>query len=673
MFLGDQSAELVAVYRTLRRTIVKPRRIFTVSQYFISFWVPLLKPTVAWTIIAFQQRAYWNHEEWCIATQEEIAKDIGIDKCTLTRSLEGETTYIYWFVDRVKRSRTLDDGRVVNAANKYIVYQDDPLRPAHHPGLAGILQPLALENLAQKLQELLAMPNSQLTDLLDQAATTVDTVLQLQAASVRAVVEHVFGASLEPQLVALCDALQEHITYIRAPYLGTQYFRVNWVPRLGATLSWLIVILRNQCFWEEKSRELRNVVSFKKKELAEQLGISRAYLFNNLLNGDAVSEGLASSKRKPTTEGRQYIPLFFRAVEVPGQSSHQVTYEVEVNRQEEPLIPAHLDLINEAGHDLDRLRELLETISAGASEDAAGSEDVDPTGIVEFCPLEVKNNRRILPPETVEFCPLEVKNNRRILPLHANGESSNFAPTLNDSSRNPSHVEGLNGSLLNGSGGGSNGLVRDGKAAEISCVHVTEPVVNQDTHDPVLEEILRRYDTEVGTVTEALKKRIAAAVSPDGENLRDLTLWQVAFKQRGKARSNPWNYILKIAQNQHAQARQNKACLEADRQPAPVEDISSRNGQQFTCPPVTQREEDILWQRALTMLKSQMAVATFTSWLIDTTVASYESEELVIAVKNQFALDWLENRLRKTVERAVKIMFQNDVKIRFVIRGTGGK
>jgi len=59
-----------------------------------------------------------------------------------------------------------------------------------------------------------------------------------------------------------------------------------------------------------------------------------------------------------------------------------------------------------------------------------------------------------------------------------------------------------------------------------------------------------------------------------------------------------------------------------------------------------------LWSKILTNLEMQLTRASSASWLHDTT-ATRTNGTLTITVANDRALDWLENRLRETIERTV--------------------
>ena len=77
---------------------------------------------------------------------------------------------------------------------------------------------------------------------------------------------------------------------------------------------------------------------------------------------------------------------------------------------------------------------------------------------------------------------------------------------------------------------------------------------------------------------------------------------------------------------------------------------------------------DAIWQTALGELSRQMTQATFDSWLSDSRCVSGEGGELVVEVKNRYAVDWLESRLLGTVQRTLARVAETDLAVRFVAR-----
>ncbi|MFQ5400992.1 MAG: chromosomal replication initiator protein DnaA [Anaerolineae bacterium] len=73
------------------------------------------------------------------------------------------------------------------------------------------------------------------------------------------------------------------------------------------------------------------------------------------------------------------------------------------------------------------------------------------------------------------------------------------------------------------------------------------------------------------------------------------------------------------------------------------------------------------WKATLGELELQMTKATFNTWLKDTRLLACEDDEFIIGVRNDYAKDWLENRLHDTVLRTLSAMVGREVSLRFVV------
>ena len=73
-----------------------------------------------------------------------------------------------------------------------------------------------------------------------------------------------------------------------------------------------------------------------------------------------------------------------------------------------------------------------------------------------------------------------------------------------------------------------------------------------------------------------------------------------------------------------------------------------------------------IWQAAQGELRLQMTKATFDTWVRNTWLVSCQDDVFVIGAQNEFARDWLENRLLTTVERTLVGIVGHPVEVRFV-------
>jgi chromosomal replication initiator protein len=73
------------------------------------------------------------------------------------------------------------------------------------------------------------------------------------------------------------------------------------------------------------------------------------------------------------------------------------------------------------------------------------------------------------------------------------------------------------------------------------------------------------------------------------------------------------------------------------------------------------------WKATLGELELQMTKATFNTWLKDARLLTCEDNEFVVGVRNDYAKDWLENRLRDTILRTLSAIVDAPVTVRFVV------
>lgn len=73
------------------------------------------------------------------------------------------------------------------------------------------------------------------------------------------------------------------------------------------------------------------------------------------------------------------------------------------------------------------------------------------------------------------------------------------------------------------------------------------------------------------------------------------------------------------------------------------------------------------WKATIGELELQMTKATFNTWLKDARLIAGEANEFVIGVRNDYAKDWLENRLYDTILRTLAAILGQRPQLRFVV------
>ncbi|MFZ0546441.1 MAG: chromosomal replication initiator protein DnaA [Candidatus Promineifilaceae bacterium] len=76
---------------------------------------------------------------------------------------------------------------------------------------------------------------------------------------------------------------------------------------------------------------------------------------------------------------------------------------------------------------------------------------------------------------------------------------------------------------------------------------------------------------------------------------------------------------------------------------------------------------EVAWKATLGELELQMTKATFNTWLKDARLLACDEQEYVVGVRNDYAKDWLENRLEDTITRTLSTITGSSVDVRFVV------
>lgn len=73
------------------------------------------------------------------------------------------------------------------------------------------------------------------------------------------------------------------------------------------------------------------------------------------------------------------------------------------------------------------------------------------------------------------------------------------------------------------------------------------------------------------------------------------------------------------------------------------------------------------WRAVLGELELQMSQASFDTWLRDTSLIAFEDNVFVVGVESGFIKDWLDSRLRVTVERTLAGIVRHETSVSFVV------
>lgn len=80
-----------------------------------------------------------------------------------------------------------------------------------------------------------------------------------------------------------------------------------------------------------------------------------------------------------------------------------------------------------------------------------------------------------------------------------------------------------------------------------------------------------------------------------------------------------------------------------------------------------------LWDAALGDIQLQMTRATFETWMKGTQLIARNGDTFVVATPSPYAVEWLENRLQRTIRETLERHIGDPVALEFVVKSTNGE
>lgn len=671
--------EVRGYYTTTYTQIVQPERIFAVTDYFRRYWVPLLKPGPAWLVVALRQRCFWNGQSnWCVVSRERLAQESGVAVRTADNYLD--LPLVDWFVTgrRPRYSRT-KEGAQRRDWTQYELRLDEPLTPAHQAALAALAAEAAAEcepgaGLAVEIaRRLLDLEAGDLLGRMD--ATTNPAPLRFGdwrdtketkggACTVQEIVEAAAAVrggdggtgergGIDPALVRACDALYARIVRPDKVQIATQYFRLSWLPRLGAARAWLILHLRARCYLSTQNLELRDkCVVGGLGELAAALGVSVSTVKTCLAEPPAAAFVTHLATHRPAA-GRV-----------------EMRFQVEMI---DPLTPADA--------------ERGAALPGEQQPDFAGSvPDQQP----EFAGSPPDQKPEFAPPgdQRPDFAGRSDEQQPESAGIDEGANSQDLqdtkALTITPGPMNPQQHQ-----VLIPAGKESQPLAAAaGPLAEmLAAFGIQEPVRSRilALNPPAARALawacearsLERIDNKPGFLASMLLA--GHNPPPELEALAGLTVaeWRALAGAARSARSTGRTSLPAGLAGHFEALYARYGRLDPSRWPVRLPDLAEEGDEQ----PAEEPEEapapadavaaaGELWDGVLAELRGAMDPATFNAWLKGSRVVRAEGRRWTVAVRSQTAADWLAHRLRPAVERVVSRLAGEAVEVGFEVSKT---
>ena len=284
--------ELDILYGSIRDYFLEPGRVVRLPVYYLR-WLPYVQAQVIFLVMALWQEYYLasggktqkgNHKVSVRA--EQVCQWAGISRAQFFRLLQPGSS-LGWFARKSETDHEVDKrtGRAKKSSNKYILF-DTPLTPGDAEDLKSFLLAHGIqESPVTALQAALAAdPKQILSYPVRQSPDNFENNLPRHL-TVQEIVRDLVGCRLTADLVTLADQLADRLLAQGEFILVSWYFLKNWLPALGPDAAMFILVLRNLCYFNDETGELRDEVWIEGgyEAIAQRLGIKNPRVVANWL------------------------------------------------------------------------------------------------------------------------------------------------------------------------------------------------------------------------------------------------------------------------------------------------------------------------------------------------------------------------------------------------------
>ena len=280
---------LQAEYQSIYDEIVQPEQVIVVPGYFLRY-IPILGVELAWLYIGFRQVAYEagatrQPSKKFGAPAQKVARYSGMSLRTFRRYSAKPDTWknlrgLVTPVEDKPRWQHGDDNHPHRTPRCFRVAMTLPLTPSDELSLRAWLYKRLAEgkNPLAILQDALEIPVDELIPRQENTSSSKGDGIDLH--SIQDVLRIVCGPISEndrTQFQELADQLAQHLMPPRDLVFLTHYFVTRWLPNLGHGQGWFVVLLRDRCYLNRRTGEIRDEVQASQgySEIAGWLGLKR--------------------------------------------------------------------------------------------------------------------------------------------------------------------------------------------------------------------------------------------------------------------------------------------------------------------------------------------------------------------------------------------------------------
>ena len=282
MEIETDPIEIDILYSSIRDMLLEPGRVVRLPVYYLR-WLPYVQSQMIFVVMALWQEYYLasggktqKGNNKVSARAEQVCQWAGISRAQFFRLLQPGSG-LGWFARKCETDHEIDKrtGRTKKSSNKYILF-DTPLTPGDAADLKSVLLAQGIqESPTAALQAVLALDPKQLLSYpVRHPPENFENMLP-HYQTVQEVVQDLVGRRLTAELVTLTDQLADRLLTRGEFILVSWYFLKNWLPALGPDAAMFILLLRNQCYFNDETGELRDEVWIEGgyEAIAQRLGI----------------------------------------------------------------------------------------------------------------------------------------------------------------------------------------------------------------------------------------------------------------------------------------------------------------------------------------------------------------------------------------------------------------
>lgn len=352
----DNPIELDIHYSSIRNYLIEPSRVVRLPVYYLR-WLPYVGSHMIFLIMALWQEYYLAsggkaRKGSCkvAARAERICQWAGISRAQFFRLLQPGSS-LGWFARKIDTDHEVDkrSGRAKKSSNKYELFES-PLTPGDAEDLKAFLLTHGIQDSPQSALQLAINANPK--DILHYPAWLPQQEFNKKIPhyqTVQDVIRQLIGHRLDGELGTLADQLADRLFGQGDFILVTWYFLKNWLPVLGADAAMFVLVLRNLCYFNDETGEIRDAVWIEGgyQAIANRLGINNARIVANWLPA-----WIERGKRKDELSDRtveefsrrqrlqDLIALFVERIDHRINSEGSYSWKFKVQRID-PLTPQH--------------------------------------------------------------------------------------------------------------------------------------------------------------------------------------------------------------------------------------------------------------------------------------------------------------------------------------------